>query len=105
MNALETLNLILDEVRTLKGSPLTYENLQWFKFYIEAVREVASPSDEKDYLLSKWERDAQYYTEILHRRTVSDHQEQVRKANGLRFVAVYGLEDDEEPEYYWLTRG
>lgn len=91
MKTSETLNLILEDLKALQGKPLTWENLQWFGFAIEAVREVATPSPLKDAVLRKLGEEYGDYREILIRRSVDEHDALIEKAGDLRFVPV---EDD-----------
>lgn len=91
MKTSETLNLILEDLKGLRGQPLTWENLQWFGFAIEAVREVATPSPLKDAVLRKLGEEYGDCREILIRRSVDEHDALIQKAGDLRFVPV---EDD-----------
>lgn len=93
MNTSETLNLILADLQSLRGKPLTWENLQWFGFHIEALREVATPSQLKEAVLRKLGGQYEDCREILIRRSVDEHDELVRLAGDLRFIPV---EDENE---------
>ena len=93
MNTTDTLNLILAELKTLKGQPLTWENLQWLGFHIGAIREVATPSDLKDAVLQKLGGEYEDCREILIRRSVDEHDALVERAGDLYFISV---EDEEE---------
>lgn len=93
MTTSETLNLILAELTTLKGQPLTWENLQWFGYYIEAIREVATPSQLKDSVLRKLGGEYEDCREILVRRSVDEYDSLIEKAGSLCFIRV---EDEEE---------
>lgn len=107
MNTVETLSLILAELKALKGQPLTWENLQWFEFYVEAVDEVASPSPMKEALLKKWCLDISDYKEILMRRSMDEIDALMERAGGLRFVPVLDEDHDwsnGEPTEWVLCR-
>lgn len=93
MNTSETLSLILSDLQSLRGQPLTWENLQWFGFAIEAVREVATPSQLKDAVLRKLGGQYEDCRETLIRQSVDEHDELVRLAGDLRFIPV---EDENE---------
>ena len=102
MTNTETLSLILEELKTLKGKPLTWENLRWFEFYVEAVREVATPSPMKEALMLKWYWDLCDYKEILIRRGLNEHEALMEKAGDLRFIKV--VDEDDTTLGYRLCR-
>lgn len=107
MKTSETLNLILADLQALRGQPLTWENLQWFGFHIEAIREVATPSQLKDAVLRKLGGQYQDLKEIYIRRSVDEHEALVEKAGDLRLIPIMEWDEvqyDEVVLGYSLTR-
>lgn len=107
MKTSETLNLILADLKALRGQPLNWENLQWFKFHIEAIREVATPSPLKDEVLRKLSWRYQDLKKIYIRRWDAEYDELVRLAGDLRLIPIMEWDEvqfDEVVTGYSLTR-
>lgn len=102
MKTSDTLNLILADLKNLRGQPLTWSNLQWFGFAIEAIREVATPSQLKDAVLRKLGGEYSDCREILIRRSVDERDALIEKAGDLRFIPVE--DEDEVVLGYAITR-
>lgn len=102
MKTSETLNLILADLQALRGKPLTWENLQWFGLAIEAIREVATPSQLKDEVLRKLGGRYHDLKRIYIRRCEGEHDELIRLAGDLRLIPI--LEWD-EVQYDTVEKG
>ena len=102
MKTSETLSLILADLKSLQGKPLTWGNLQWLGFAIESIREVATPSQLKEAVLRKLGDEYEDCREILIRRSVDEHDELIEKAGDLRFIRV--IDEDDTTLGYRLCR-